>query len=256
MPDQPIRTLLIDDEPLATLELTEMLKPFAKTIKIVGTAGTADQGKALIEKEKPDLIFLDINMPGKSGFDLMAELDEAPYVIFVTAYDQYAIKAFEINALDYLLKPVNAQRLEEAVERVHRLIDSQAEEAAALGTPPATVPGSQEKLTLQKHIFVKDGDRCFFLKVADIECIESVGNYAKLHFNGQSPLLHRSLNYLEEKLPSPAFFRANRQQIIHTAFIKSVSPYFSNTLLIELKNGTKIEVSQRQTARFKEENGL
>ena len=255
MTDKPIRTLLIDDEPLATLELTEMLKPFAKTIKIVGTANTADQGKALIEQEKPDLIFLDINMPGKSGFDLMAELDEAPYVIFVTAYDQYAIKAFEINALDYLLKPVNAQRLEEAIERVHRLIDSMASDESA-HAETITPPENHEKLTLQKHIFVKDGDRCFFLKVADIECIESVGNYAKLHFNGQQPLLHRSLNYLEDKLPSPAFFRANRQQIIHTAFIKSVSPYFSNTLLIELKNGTKIEVSQRQTARFKEENGL
>ena len=219
MTDKIIRTLLIDDEPLATLELTEMLKPFAKTIKIVGTASTADQGKALIEKEKPDLIFLDINMPGKSGFDLMAELDEAPYVIFVTAYDQYAIKAFEINALDYLLKPVNGQRLQEAIDRVHRLLDGDAAEESSKANAPETA----ERLTLQKHIFVKDGERCFFLKVADIEYIESMEDYIKIHLPQGKPILTlMPLKKALEKLPADKFKRIHRSYVVAVDKVRSI----------------------------------
>jgi two-component system LytT family response regulator len=170
-------------------------------------------------------------MPGKNGFDLLSELDEAPEVIFVTAYDQFAIKAFDVNALDYLLKPVNPDRLSEAIAKVRRKFS----EAKA----------SEEKLTIQKRIFIKDGEQCFFVPLSEIYFIESVGNYVRVYYQDKKPLLHKSLNYLEEKLPEEFFFRASRQQMFNISFVKNILPYFSNTLQVELQGGIKIDLSQR-----------
>jgi two-component system LytT family response regulator len=236
-----IKTILIDDEPLAIAELQRMLQKF-QFIEVIATATNANDAIDKITKHKPDLIFLDINMPGKSGFELLESLDESPFVIFVTAYDQYAIKAFEVSALDYILKPINPNRLEEAVEKLRKKITVQQQ--------PET------KLSIDKRIFIKDGEQCHFVPLSDIFLIESVGNYARVYYRDKKPLLHKSLSYLEEKLPESYFFRAARQHIINISFIKNINPYFNNTLQVELQNGTKIDISQRQSVRFKEITGI
>jgi two-component system LytT family response regulator len=236
-----IKTILVDDEHLALAELQTMLKKHAD-IKVVDTALNAMEAAVKINEQKPALIFLDINMPGKSGFDLLQELDEAPYVIFVTAYDQYAIKAFEVSALDYILKPINADRLAEAIEKAKKLI-SQSKT-------------NENKLTIDKRIFIKDGDLCFFVPLQEIFLIESVGNYARVYYQNKKPLLHKSLNYLEERLPESHFFRAGRQHIINTHFIKNISPFFNNTLQVEMHNGMKVDISQRQSVKFKNIMGV
>ena len=159
----------------------------------------------------------------------------------MTAYDQFAIKAFEVNALDYILKPVNPERLKEAVTKVIRKLN-QAE--------------GEKALDINKRIFIKDGEQCFFVPIHQIFYIESVGNYVRLYFRDKKAMLHRSLNYLEEKLPEEHFFRTSRQEIINVNFIKNIVPYFSNTLQVEMESGTKIDLSQRQSVKFKEKMGI
>jgi two-component system LytT family response regulator len=236
-----IKTLLIDDEPLALAELQTMLQKHMD-IEVIATAGNAQDAAEKIANLQPELIFLDINMPGKSGFEMLEELEEAPQVIFVTAYDQFAIKAFEVNALDYILKPVNKERLAEAIEKVKKQL--------------ALVQKSKNKLSIEKRIFIKDGERCYFVPLAEIILIESVGNYARVFYQNKRPLLHKSLNYLEEKLPETHFFRSGRQQIINIHFIKNIHPTFNNALQVEMENGTKIDISQRQSVKFKELMGV
>ncbi len=236
-----IKTILIDDEPLAIMELQAMLKKYID-IEVVATAENAIDAINKINEHKPQLIFLDINMPSKSGFDLLEELDEAPLVIFVTAYDQYAIKAFDVNALDYILKPVNTDRLAEAIEKIKKQIGQNK--------------SNESKLTIDKRIFIKDGEQCFFVPLAEIFLIESVGNYARIFYQDKKPLLHKSLNYLEEKLPDTHFFRAGRKHIINTHFIKNISPFFNSALQVEMQSGVKIDISQRQSVKFKEIMGI
>ena len=236
-----IKTLLVDDEPLALAELHIMLKE-NREIDIIDTASNAAEAIEKINTQKPELLFLDINMPGKNGFELLEELEEAPYVIFVTAYDQYAIKAFEVNALDYILKPVNTERLAEAIEKINKQI---------------TLRQTKERqLAIDKRIFIKDGDACFFVPLTDIQVIESVGNYARVYYENKKPLLHRSLNYLEERLPDTHFFRADRQHIVNIYYIKNIIPFFNSSLQAEMQSGMKIDISQRQSVKFKELMGI
>jgi len=235
-----MKTILIDDEPLAIAELQSMLKVFPE-IEVVASANDAGEAIERINQLAPQLIFLDINMPGKNGFELLAELPQAPEVIFVTAYDQYAIKAFEVNALDYVLKPVNPERLREAVSKVIR---------------KSSRPAASAELDPNKKIFIKDGEQCFFVPIHQIFYVESVGNYVRLYFRDKKAMLHRSLNYMEEKLPQEHFFRTSRQEIININFIKNIIPYFSNTLQVELESGLKIDLSQRQSVKFKEKMGI
>ena len=198
----------------------------------------------MIENLNPELIFLDIQMPGKTGFDMLAEMDKSPNVIFTTAYDEYALKAFEVNALDYLLKPIEPKRLFDAINKI-----STVEENDDRSEP---VNFNKSVLGENDQVFVKDGERCWFVKLTDIRLFESVGNYAKVFFGPNKPLILKSLNALEERLDEKIFFRANRKHIINLRLIEKVEPYFNGGLLLELKGGEKIEVSRRQTVKFKE----
>jgi two-component system LytT family response regulator len=236
-----IKTLLIDDEPLALLELQAMLKKY-NDIEVIDTAENSISALTKINNLNPELIFLDINMPGKSGFDLLEELEDIPLVVFVTAYDEFAIKAFEVNALDYILKPVNAQRLGEAIDKIKKQL--------------SLLKSKENKLSIDKRIFIKDGDNCHFVPLADVFLIESVGNYARVFYQDKKPLLHKSLNYLEERLPETHFFRTDRQHIINIHFIKKILPFFNNTLQVEMHNGEKLDISQRQSVKFKELMGV
>jgi two-component system LytT family response regulator len=187
-------------------------------------------------------------MPGKTGFDLLTELDRLPQVIFTTAYDEYALKAFEVNALDYLLKPVEPKRLADALHKLEYI-----EEKEALASPPLGVAGINRGILGENdQVFVKDGERCWFVKLNEIRLFESVGNYAKVFFSTHKPLILKSLNALEERLDEKVFFRANRKHIVNLRMIERVEPYFNGGLLLEIKGGEKIEVSRRQAVKFKE----
>ena len=237
-----IRAIIIDDERLARNELKKLLQEHAD-IEIVEEAANVDEGIEKIETYNPELIFLDIQMPGKTGFDLLAEVEKAPKVIFTTAYDEYAIKAFEVNAFDYLLKPIEPKRLADAIVKLKYELEK--EKAGLNGA-------NRGPLTENDQVFVKEGERCWFVKLHEIRLFESVGNYAKVFFAGNKPLILKSLNALEERLDTKMFFRANRKHIINLRWIERIEPYFNGGLLVELKGGEKIEVSRRQTVKFKE----
>lgn len=241
-----MKTLIVDDERLARIELRRLLQDFPK-IDIVGEAANADEALELIEELEPDLLFLDIQMPGKNGFELLSALKgSAPDVIFTTAFDEYAIKAFEFNALDYLLKPIDTERLKEAISRVEDNQPAPQEEEKSDSTKV------DKPLSQNDQVFVKDGDRCWFVKLSKVRLFESMGNYVRLYFDDQKPLVLKSLNSLEERLDPQTFFRANRKHIINLAWIEKIEPWFSGGLLVTLQGGDKIEISRRQTIRFKE----
>lgn len=238
-----MRAIIIDDERLARAELKKLLQDYPE-VEVVDEAANADEGINKIDTLQPDLVFLDIQMPGKTGFDMLAELERAPHVIFTTAYDEYALKAFDVNALDYLLKPIEPKRLADAMQKLHI--------AETKETQPMPENFNQSILTEVDQVFVKDGERCWFVKLSDIRLFESVGNYAKVFFGANKPLILKSLNALEERLDPKTFFRANRKHIVNLRMIEKIEPYFNGGLLLELKGGEKIEVSRRQTVKFKE----
>jgi two-component system, LytTR family, response regulator len=241
-----MKAIIIDDERLARTELRKLLQEFPE-IEIVDEASNAEEGIHKIENHNPDLVFLDIQMPGKTGFDMLSELDHAPNVIFTTAYDEYALKAFEVNALDYLLKPVEPRRLADAVEKLRKSGSAgPIERNGHQSTDPTSI------LSEADQVFVKDGERCWFVKLSEVRLFESVGNYAKVFFGSNKPLILKSLNALEERLDEKVFFRANRKHIVNLRMIDKIEPYFNGGLLLELKGGEKIEVSRRQTVKFKE----
>lgn len=236
--------IIIDDERLARNELKKMLAEHPE-IEVVGEATNADEGLLLINEMNPDLIFLDVQMPVKTGFDLLLELDKVPLVIFTTAHDEYALKAFEVNALDYLLKPIDPKRLSDAVQKCMAMDEKDlilSENRSEL----------RMSLSESDQVFVKDGEKCWFVKLSEIRLFESVGNYARVFFGSNKPLILKSLNSLEERLDPRTFFRANRKHIVNLRMIERVEPFFNGGLLLEIKGGEKIEVSRRQAVRFKE----
>jgi two-component system LytT family response regulator len=238
-----MRAIIIDDERLARAELKKLLLDFPE-VEVVDEAANAEEGISKIEAQRPDLIFLDIQMPGKTGFDMLSDLEKTPQVIFTTAYDEFALKAFEVNALDYLLKPVEPKRLADAIQKLHFIDNKEIR--------PLTEHTNNSILGENDQVFVKDGERCWFVKLNEIRLFESVGNYAKVFFAGNKPLILKSLNALEERLDEKFFFRANRKHIVNLRMIEKIEPYFNGGLLLELKGGEKIEVSRRQTVKFKE----
>jgi len=238
-----MKVLLIDDERLARKELTSLLEKH-DDIEIIGEAQNADEAKEMIGRLNPSLIFLDIQMPGKTGFELLEELEQTPEVIFVTAYDDYAIRAFEVNALDYLLKPVDESRLDHTLDRLKERLnkdDNQESESQNDAT-----------LTREDQIFLKDGDKCWFVTLKDIKLFESEGNYVRVYFGNSKPLILKSLNNLEKRLIEKDFFRINRKFIVNLKEVVHIEPWFNGGLQIKLKTGEQLEVSRRQSAKFKE----
>ena len=240
-----MRALVIDDERLARKELINLLNQL-ETVEVVGEAVNVEDAKEKIDQLQPDVIFLDIQMPEKTGFDLLEELDQVPHVIFTTAYDEYALKAFQVNALDYLLKPIDPKRLEDAVLKLQGKMEGIAKRDGLEGL------GSQKKLTLEDQVFVKDGDRCWFVRLSNVRLFESDGNYIKVYFDNFKPMIHKSSNALDERLDEKSFFRASRKHIINLGWVEAIEPWFNGGLVVTLKGGDRIEVSRRQAARFKE----
>jgi len=241
-----VKALVVDDERLARAELRRLLAE-VDTIEIVGEAANADAAREQIAKLKPDLIFIDVQMPGETGLQFLETLDPpAPHVIFTTAYDEFAVKAFELNALDYLMKPVDPARLQSAVARLPR----------DAGEGPAPAEAVPEVLAPTDKVFLREGDRCWFVEVQRIRLLESEGNYTRVHFDDAQPQLFRSLNAMEARLDPKTFFRANRRQMINLQWIANIEPWFSGGLLVELKGGAKVELSRRQAQAFRERMSL
>lgn len=239
-----IKAVIVEDSRLARNELKELLKPHSD-IQLLGEAENVDKGVELIHSLHPDILFLDINMPEKDGFELLEMLDEVPITIFTTAFDEYAIKSFEYNALDYLLKPINQKRFDLAIDKAKRQMEG-AEES----------PSDERHLTESSQIFIKDGEKCWLVKIGEISHFEIVGNYSRVFFGEESPMLYKSLNQIEEKLPQANFFRANRQQIVNTNYIAEVVPWFNGKLKLTMKNGDEVEVSRRQSYFFKDKMSI
>jgi two-component system, LytTR family, response regulator len=236
-----MRALIVDDERLARKELMKLLEDHPM-IEVVGEAMNAEEATQMVNELNPDLLFLDIQMPGKTGFQLLEDLDSVPLVVFTTAYDEFALKAFEVNALDYLLKPIQPERLSEAVSK---LADKERAKNAA-------IRGPEKKLGLHDQVFVKDGDRCWFVSLNNVRLFESDGNYIKVYFDNNRPMIHKSLNALDEKLDERAFFRASRKHIVNLSWVDGIEPWFNGGLMVKLRGGDKVEVSRRQAAKFKD----
>lgn len=224
-----MKALIIDDERIARRELRRLLAAHER-IEIVGEARTGEEALDLVGRLEPDVLFLDVRMPGMSGFDLLQHLDDVPQVIFTTAYDEYALKAFEVSALDYLVKPVSPARFASAVAKLR---------------PRAA--GSR-----LEQVFVKDGERCWLVRVMDIFLLESEGNYTRLYFAHERPLVPRSLAALQERLDPAVFFRAGRSHIVNLKWVERVEPGAGGNLQVVLRGGTTVEMSRRQSARFRE----
>jgi two-component system, LytTR family, response regulator len=229
-----MKAMIIDDEPPARRELRRLLNGFP-WVEIVGEAGNVEQAAELVETLTPELLFLDIQMPGGSGFDLLTRLEDVPQVIFTTAYDEHAVRAFKVDALDYLLKPIEPARLAEALGRV------KSAQAARTPQPDAVL----------EQIFVRDGSRCWFVPLREVRLLTSEGNYIRLSWGKSQPLLGRALAAVEQRLDPNRFFRANRRQIINLDFIESVELGVNGRLHAQLRDGPEVEISRRQTRLFK-----
>ncbi|MEJ6736872.1 MAG: LytTR family DNA-binding domain-containing protein [Flavobacteriales bacterium] len=236
-----MKAIIVDDERLARNELKRLLADYPE-VDIIEECNSAEAAIIAVDKLRPDVVFLDIHMPGKDGFGVLEELDYMPHVIFITAYDEYAIKAFEINALDYLLKPVEVDRLKDAINKV------KAELIEPIEKP--------DKLGVDDQVFVKDGDRCWFVNLSDVPMFESEGNYVRVYFDKNKPLILKSLNNLSNRLDEASFFRANRKFIINLNWVESIENWFNGGLMVKLKNGEKVEISRRQASKFKEMKSL
>jgi two-component system LytT family response regulator len=232
-----IRTIIVDDERLARNELRKILTDFPE-IEII------EEAIEKIEELRPQLIFLDIQMPGnKTGFDLLEVLEYLPKVVFTTAYDEYALKAFEFNALDYLLKPIETKRMAEAIHKVKKQMDQDQN-------------AQKNLLSGNDQVFVKDGERCWFVRLSEVRLFESAGNYAKVFFGNNKPLILKSLNALEERLDPKLFFRANRKHIINLQMITKMDTQYNGGLKVTLQGGEDIEISRRQAVKFRDTMSL
>jgi two-component system, LytTR family, response regulator len=250
-----LRTLIVEDSRLARAELRRLLDNHPE-VEVVGEAANADEAELFIPDLRPDLLLLDIQMPGRNGFELLEALDSVPLVIFTTAYSEFAVQAFEKNALDYLVKPVQADRLAKALQKAE-----QAATQLGLDQPGANRSeprdgegevGAGRILRGTDRVFVKDGEHCWFVPLTEVRLLEVEGNYTRLYFGTHQPLVPKTLNYLESRLDPQTFFRASRQHLVNLNWVKDVEPWFSGSLRLMLRSGQQVEVSRRQAQRFRD----
>lgn len=242
------KTVLVDDEPLALGRLERLLEEHDDTIEIVGKAESGSEAIAIINKLRPDLLFLDIQMPELSGFDVLARLEFTPLVIFSTAYDQYALKAFEVHSIDYLLKPVDPRRLRAAVEKLIRLSD----------TGIVDLQGRIERAleTLVRHptnrIQVRSGDRIKLVPVSKVFFFRASDKYVEVHASDGIHLIAKPLTQLESELPSCDFVRIHRSIIVNVSFIDEIVREGADTYVVRMQDSTKsaLPVSRRFRSRL------
>jgi two-component system LytT family response regulator len=237
-----MRIAIVDDSRLARLELKQQianLNEQSDTAKyeIVSEAANVKEALALLNKHHIDLLLLDIDLPDGNGFDVLEQASKVPQTIFVSAYDEYAIKSFEYNALDYLMKPVRQNRLEQALNKVKN-------------------KRAQNKLTPENRIFIKDRDQCFFVSIEDVYAFEALGNYTKVHLNNAAPCVYRPISNIHERLDAKLFFKASRSWLVNTHFINKIEAMENGSFCVRMQNGLELVISKRQAAQFKREWSL
>jgi two-component system LytT family response regulator len=232
-----ISAIIVEDSRLARMELKELLKVYPQ-IQVIAEAGSAPHAAELIKVMRPELLFLDIHLQGKSGFDLLQELDKVPLVIFTTAFDQYALQAFDYPTVDYLLKPVVPEHLKRAIGKAEAQITK-------------VLADKTDEVTATDRIFVKDGNKCWFVNLSEIRLLESKGNYTQIHFGSHAPLMLKSLQQMDAMLDQQRYVRINRQQIVNTSFVKTVTMSFTGILQLQLSTGEILKASRRQASRIK-----
>lgn len=226
-----MRVAIVDDSRLARVELRQQLQQI-DNIQIIGEASNLAEGVKLVEENLVDLILLDIDLPDGSGFDLLESLGSVPNVIFVTAFNEFAIKSFEYNALDYLLKPVRLPRLKTALSKVQ-------------------VESDNSPLSAEQRIFIKDKEDCYFVPIKDIFAFEAMGNYTRVHLRENIPSIYKPIGAIAERLDKQLFFRASRSWIINTSYIAEIEPALNGTLEVTLENCRRVDISKRQAVEFK-----
>jgi two-component system LytT family response regulator len=236
-----IRALIADDEPLAREGIRVMLADLAD-IDVVGEAADGVEAVAAIENLAPDLLFLDVQMPGIDGFEVLRRLPAAvPAVVLVTAYDRHAVKAFEAQALDFLLKPISTTRFGEVIGRVRRSLAQTAEPRLSRAvSPPAHLP----------RFPVKDRERFLLLKPEEVEWIHSAANYAELHARGRSFLVRMTMSELEERLDPARFVRIHRTTIVNIDRVSEIQPEHHGEFQVVLQDGAKLRLSRRYRDRL------
>lgn len=232
-----MRAIIVEDSRLARVELKQQLAQF-NDIELMAEAENAEQGIKLIEQNQPDLLFLDINLPGMDGFSLLEKLNHIPQVIFTTAYDEYAVKSFEVNALDYLLKPITRDRLGASIDKARQLFND-------------TQSNTNQTLSANSRFFVKEKEQCWLVELQQVQLFESIGNYTRLYFEQHKPMIYKSLSQIEKRLPLGQFFRANRSELINMQYVTNVEMALNGNLIISLENGKLVELSRRQASEFK-----
>lgn len=235
-----MKIFIVEDSRLARQELRTLLAAIPDA-DIVGEAAELAPARDAIETLQPELLLLDVELPGATGFDLLDQLEHLPLVVFTTAYDQHALAAFERNALDYLLKPIDPGRLEAALDKARARLRPVPVAAATTGLKGA-----------DDMVFLRDGERCWFVRLGDIAGFESCGNYAQAWFDGQRPLINRTLTSLEEKLDPQLFFRASRSHLVNLRWVQDIQPWSNDGYRVTLRDGHQVEVSRRQAKLLRE----
>lgn len=249
-----LRIVLADDEPLVRERLRSLVDA-REDCTLVAECADGAEAVSVIEREKPDLVLLDVQMPELDGFEVLDALaeDHRPAVIFVTAYDEYAVRAFEVNAVDYLLKPLEAERFNAAIERVTRgsREGRESRDAGDAGLR-ALLDDLRRKRGYTTRLVVRDGHRVSFVPAADINWIDASGNYARLHAAGRTHLLRETLKSLEARLDPERFVRVHRSAIVNIERIVAMEPYFHGEYVLTLKDGTKVTSSRTCSGRLRE----
>jgi two-component system, LytTR family, response regulator len=250
-----IRTLVVDDEPMGRERVLSLLQQ-EDDVEVIGECSDGTQAIAAIQQHSPDLVFLDVQMPGANGFGVIDAVgaDRMPNVIFVTAYDEYALKAFEYHALDYLLKPFNRDRFKETLK--HARASLERRRAGDLGRRLlALVNDIKPDAPRLERLVVKSGGRVFFLRTDEIDWIEAAGNYVRLHLGEESHLFRETMNRMEGRLDVRRFVRIHRSRIVNTERIKELQPWFNGEYVVILRNGTRLTLSRGYRDRLQDQLG-
>jgi len=233
-----MKAIVVEDSRLAREGLVKMLETYPD-LEIVGAAEDSSSALQLIQEQQPDTIFLDIHMPGESGFDLLGKLDYSPKIIFTTAYSEYAIRSFDFNTTDYLLKPISHDRLKIAIDKLKQ----GSKDSKIIIKPP---------LDIHSRMFVKDGEKCHLIPLDSIRYFESCKNHVRIFFNKENAFVKKSLNNIEERLPKKYFFRANRQYVINLHAVASIEEAVGDGYEITMSDGKVLEVSRRNAVELKD----
>lgn len=233
-----LKAILVDDERLARDGLRRLLKAH-EDVEIIGEAKNAQEASQKIQRLDPDLVFLDVEMPRQNGLQMLEDLEDVPLVVFITAYHEYAVRAFDVSAVDFLVKPILAERLAAAIDKVRKTL---------------TAFGARSKRKGQ--VFLRDGKHCWIVMLHEIRLLESVGNYTRVYFAGNSPLICKSLNALERQLDPARFFRASRSHIINLHEVRSLGEGSHGGLVATLSGGNRVTMTRRQSRRLREQLSL